>query len=93
MPPHTPANTHGNTWNLQDAKAHFSELVRRARAQGPQTVTCRGKDAVVVVAAQDFRASDATGDDARSLIAFLRDSDLAELDLSRDLDRGRELAP
>ena len=38
-----------DTWKLQDAKARFSELVRRARAGKPQHVTVHGKDAVVVV--------------------------------------------
>ena len=38
-----------NIWKLQDAKARFSELVRRARAGKPQRVTVHGKDAVVVV--------------------------------------------
>jgi prevent-host-death family protein len=37
-----------NTWKLQDAKARFSEVVRKARAGAPQTVTVHGKDAVVV---------------------------------------------
>jgi prevent-host-death family protein len=38
-----------DVWKLQDAKARFSELVRRARAGAPQHVTLHGKDAVVVV--------------------------------------------
>src|SRR5437660_3465465 len=38
-----------NTWKLQDAKARFSEVVRRARAGEPQQVTVHGKEAVVVV--------------------------------------------
>jgi prevent-host-death family protein len=41
------------TWKLQDAKARFSEVVRRARTDGPQHVTVHGKDAVVIVAAED----------------------------------------
>jgi len=41
-------------WRLQDAKAQFSELVRRAREKGPQRVTVHGKDAVVVVDAQEW---------------------------------------
>jgi prevent-host-death family protein len=40
---------------LQDAKAHFSELVRCVRAEGPQHVTVHGREAVVVVSAEDFR--------------------------------------
>jgi prevent-host-death family protein len=38
-----------DTWKLQDAKARFSEVVRRARAGKPQQVTVHGKEAVVVV--------------------------------------------
>jgi len=38
-----------NVWKLQDAKAQFSEVVRRARSGAPQQVTVHGKDAVVVV--------------------------------------------
>lgn len=37
-----------NTWKLQDAKARFSELVRRARGGEPQTVTVHGKESVIV---------------------------------------------
>ncbi|MGH7062601.1 MAG: type II toxin-antitoxin system Phd/YefM family antitoxin [Stellaceae bacterium] len=42
------------SWQLQEAKARFSELVRRAREQGPQHVNVRGAPAVVVVSEQDF---------------------------------------
>jgi prevent-host-death family protein len=43
-----------NRWKLQDAKARFSELVRKARSGAPQTVTVHGKDAVVVFDAERF---------------------------------------
>ena len=42
-------------WLLQDAKARFSELVRRVHSEGPQHVTVHGRDEVVVVAAEEFR--------------------------------------
>ena len=42
-------------WQLQDAKARFSELVRKARNDGPQHVTIHGRDEVVVIAAEEFR--------------------------------------
>jgi len=42
-------------WPLQDAKARFSELVRRATSDGPQMVTVHGRDAVVVLDADEFR--------------------------------------
>src|SRR5437879_12775700 len=43
-----------NTWKLKDAKARFSEVVRRARAGVPQEVTVHGRKAVVVVDAERF---------------------------------------
>jgi len=43
-----------NRWRLQDAKARFSELVRMAHSDGPQHVTLHGRDAVVVVDADEF---------------------------------------
>jgi prevent-host-death family protein len=42
-------------WVLQDAKARFSELVRRVHSEGPQHVTVHGRDEVVIVAAEEFR--------------------------------------
>jgi prevent-host-death family protein len=42
-------------WPLPDAKARFSEVVRRARQDGPQHVTVHGRDEVVIVAAEEFR--------------------------------------
>ena len=44
----------GNRWRLQDAKAHLSEVVRQAQQRGPQRVTLHGRDAVVVVRAEQF---------------------------------------
>ncbi|WP_149539713.1 type II toxin-antitoxin system Phd/YefM family antitoxin [Siccirubricoccus phaeus] len=41
-------------WKLQDAKARFSELVRAAQAEGPQTVTLHGRPAVVVLSAEEY---------------------------------------
>lgn len=41
-------------WRLQDAKARFSEVVRLAHSEGPQHVTLHGRDAVVVVDAEEF---------------------------------------
>ncbi len=41
-------------WQLQDAKARFSEVVKRAREQGPQHVSVRGEPAVVVISEEEF---------------------------------------
>jgi antitoxin Phd len=43
-----------NIWKLQDAKARFSEVVRRARAGEPQQITVHGREAVVVVDPERF---------------------------------------
>jgi prevent-host-death family protein len=50
-----PKTTVPRRWLLQDAKARFSELVRRAGSDGPQMVTVHGRDTVVVVDADEFR--------------------------------------
>ena len=50
VPPKPPGR-----WSLRDAKARFSEVVRRARSEGPQLVIVHGRDEVVVVAADEFR--------------------------------------
>ena len=50
--PRTPGRS--GYWALQDAKARFSELVRKARNDGPQHVTVHGRDEVVVIAAEEF---------------------------------------
>ncbi|MEJ0045846.1 MAG: type II toxin-antitoxin system Phd/YefM family antitoxin [Rhodospirillales bacterium] len=41
-------------WQLQEAKARFSEVIQRARLEGPQTVTLRGQRAAVVLSAADY---------------------------------------
>jgi prevent-host-death family protein len=43
-------------WPLQDAKNRFSEVVRRARSDGPQTVTVHGRRAAVALSAEDYDA-------------------------------------
>ena len=69
-----------SSWPLQDAKARFSELVRRVRSEGPQYVTVHGRDEVVVVTAEDYRRlSGERGGDA--LIAALQASPHREIDL------------
>jgi prevent-host-death family protein len=40
-----------STWQLQEAKNKLSEVIRRAREEGPQTITVRGEDAVVLARA------------------------------------------
>ena len=42
-------------WQLQTAKQKFSELVDRALVEGPQIVTRRGREVVVVVGIEEYR--------------------------------------
>jgi len=81
------------SWQLQTAKARFSELFRKARAEGPQWVTRQGKDAVVVVAAEEFKQLQARSRQPESLVEFFAKSPLAgaNLDLDRSPDYGREV--
>lgn len=70
-------------WKLEDAKARFSELVRLARSVGPQRVTVRGQDAVVVVSAENFAAMLPSARQP-SLHVLLSTSPLREVDLQHD---------
>jgi antitoxin Phd len=80
-------------WQLQTAKARFSELVQKARVEGPQWVTRQGKDAVVIVSAEDFERLKRESRQPRSLVEFFAKSPLkgANLDLERSDDYGREI--
>jgi prevent-host-death family protein len=75
-------------WQLQDAKNRLSELVRKARDEGPQVITLHGRDAAVVVSASEYarRAKSKGG-----LVEFLRKSPLAGagLEVGRSRDTGR----
>ena len=48
------------TWQLQEAKSRFSELVDMTLKEGPQLVTRRGQDAVVILAASEYRRMSGT---------------------------------
>jgi prevent-host-death family protein len=91
--PQTRPGSNKRTWQLQAAKARFSELFRRARAEGPQWVTKQGKDAVVILAAEEFQRLTARSKQPDSLVEFFAKSPLAgaNLDLERSPDYGREI--
>jgi len=77
-------------WKLEDAKARFSELVRHAREDGPQRVTVRGKDAVVVISADEFERL--MPEKPRTpFVQFMESLHVGKLDLEREVDRGRDV--
>jgi len=47
--------SHEQVWQLQEAKARLSEVVRRAAHEGPQHVSVRGEPAAVVLSDSDYR--------------------------------------
>ena len=80
-------------WQLQTAKARFSELFRNARSEGPQLITRQGKEGVVMIAEEQYEQLVGRSQQPKSLAQFFRESPLvgAELDLERDKDEGREI--
>lgn len=81
-----------STWQIQEAKAHLSELVKRAASQGPQEITLHGRPVAVVLSREDFERL--TGN-SRSLVDFMRASPLYgldEIEFPRDRSPTREVA-
>ncbi|MBC6445431.1 MAG: type II toxin-antitoxin system Phd/YefM family antitoxin [Alphaproteobacteria bacterium GM202ARS2] len=78
-----PSTTLLKRWKLEDAKARFSELVRQARESGPQRVTVRRKDAVVVVSAEEYDRLVARAEQ-KTLSSLLADSPLRNLDFGEE---------
>ena len=78
------------TWAVAEAKARFSEVIDRALAGGPQTITRNGQKAVVVVSAEEWqRKTKRKGNLAEFFAASpLRGSDLK---IGRSKDEPREI--
>lgn len=77
-------------WQLQEAKNRFSEVVRKASEDGPQTVIKHGKDSVVVLSADDYRKLEQP---KTSLVDFFQKSPLSnvEIDTTRDKSPARDI--
>lgn len=80
-------------WQLQTAKAQFSEVFRRARTEGPQHVTKAGKEEVVIISKEEFEKMNGPAPKVGGTWDFFRNSPLVglELDLEREDDYGREI--
>lgn len=78
------------SWQVQDAKARFSDLLRHAARSGPQQITIRGRPAAVVLSVEEYERLRGP---KPSLAEFLRNSPLAgiELQLDRDRSSSREI--
>ncbi len=80
-------------WQLQDAKARFSEVFRLARERGPQRVTKHGREAVVVISAEEYTRLTQSKARKGSLSEFFAASPLrgSGIDLDRPRDLGRDI--
>ena len=70
------------TWQLQEAKARLSEVIKQAANEGPQTITMRGEPTAVIISRDDYeRLKQPRG----SFVKFMRKSPLygVELDVTR----------
>ena len=79
-----------STWQLQDAKARLSEVVKQAAQEGPQHITLHGVPAAVVLSEADYQRLRKR---PKRFIDFIRNSPLkgVELDLTRDRSMPREV--
>lgn len=79
-------------WQMQEAKARLSEVVKKAEAEGPQDITLHGHSVAVMLSRAEFDRLAGTGE---SLVDFLRRSPLYGLDdmpIERDKSATREIA-
>ena len=78
-------------WQLQEAKARLSEVVKNASTMGPQEITVRGEPTVVVISKADFEALQKR---KPSFVELMRQSPLfdIELDLERDRSLDRDIS-
>jgi prevent-host-death family protein len=83
----------GLPWQLQTAKARFSELFRLARTEGPQLIMRQNKDGVVMLPVEQFDLLVSRAHQPTGLVQFFRQSPLSGLDLDfeRNKDTGREI--
>lgn len=79
-----------NTWQLQEAKNRFSEVVNKAVTEGPQRVTRRGEEVVVILSIEEYNKLQKS---KSNLLEFFRKSPLVgvELDLERDKSYPRDV--
>ena len=82
-----------HSWQLQTAKAKFSEVFRLVRTEGPQHITRQGKDGVVIISEEEYVYLASRSKQSTGLIQFFQESPLAEIELNleRDRDPGRDI--
>jgi prevent-host-death family protein len=79
------------SWQMQTAKARFSEVVKHAADEGPQEITVHGRSVAVVISRELF---DRLSGNQNSLLDFMQQSPLygqEDIALERDSSLPREV--
>ena len=79
------------SWQLQEAKQKFSELVRRTLEEGPQVVTKHGEEVVVVVPVEEFRRTREKKPDFKEFLMSAPDLSVLDLERPKEFPRDVEL--
>jgi len=79
------------TWQVQDAKARLSEVIERARTEGPQTITRHGNDRAVVLSIEDYRSLAEHKPDFKAHLLGGPKTDSFSIKRSRDIGRAIKL--
>ena len=74
-------------WQVQDAKARLSEVIERARTEGPQTITRHGAERAVVLSIEHYRSLVAQKPDFKAHL--LGGPKVDDFSIERDRDIGR----
>jgi len=80
-----------NEWQLQEAKAMFSEVVKEADLK-PQIITVRGKEAAVILSYEEYKK---LASPRQTLFEFIQSSPLRDIELNlppRKAEKMREVA-
>ena len=86
-----PWRTKMQSWQMQTAKARFSEVVKNAADEGPQEITVHGRPVAVIISPELF---DRLSGNQNSLVDFMRQSPLygrEEITFERDRSLPREV--
>ena len=79
------------SWQLQEAKNRFSEVVEEALTHGPQTVTRHGREVVVVLSIEEYRRMKQPQKNIVESLMQIPQEYRVELDVSRTPDYGRDI--
>ncbi len=77
------------SWQVNEAKAHFSEVVARACNEGPQTITHHGTERAVVLSVPEYQALIAARADFKSWL--LGGPKVDDFTIERSGDTGRDV--